>query len=167
MDIKIQRIKAIITDVDGVLTDGGIYYNSAGEETKKFNAKDGMAVTMLQQLNFKTGLITGRHSEMVIHRAKELHFDFHVHGVRNKQAHFEDFKQKFHLKNSDIAYIGDDINDLKVLRQCGLKACPADAPAYIQKEVDYITQKKGGEGAFREFVDWILESQRLLEVFFK
>ncbi len=157
-----KQIKAIITDVDGVLTDGGIYYDSAGNEIKKFNAKDGMAIGMLHKANMKVGLITGRHSEMVIRRAKELGFDFHVHGIKNKLIHFQKFKDQFQLQNTEIAYIGDDINDLPVMSLCGLKACPSDAPEYIKKQVDYITQKRGGEGAFREFSDWILQEKGIL-----
>ena len=160
---KIKLIKAVITDVDGVLTDGGIYYDSAGCETKKFNAKDGMSVGMLQKMGIKVGLITGRHSETVIRRAEELKFDFHVHGAKDKQIHFQNFKDKFNLENSEIAYIGDDINDLVVMLQCGIKVCPADAPKYIQTKMDYVTKKNGGEGAFREFSDWILENQGKLD----
>lgn len=157
-----MKIKAVITDVDGVLTDGGIYYSSEGHEIKKFNAKDGMAVGMLHKANLKVGLITGRHSEMVIRRAKELKFDFDVHGVKDKLMYFQQFKDKFKLQNSDIAYIGDDINDLPVMLLCGLKACPDDVPEYIKQRVDYITKKRGGEGAFREFSDWILEKKGVL-----
>lgn len=160
---KIKLIKAVITDVDGVLTDGGIYYDTAGQETKKFNAKDGMGVGMLRKAGLKVGLITGRHSETVIRRAEELKFDFHIHGAKDKQLHFQNFKDKFNLKNEEIAYIGDDINDLVVMLQCGIKVCPADAPDYIQVKMDYVTQKKGGDGAFREFSDWILENQGKLE----
>lgn len=159
----ITKIRAIITDVDGVLTDGGIYYDSAGHEMKKFNAKDGMAIGMLHQAGFKIGVITGRNSQMVARRIEELGIDFYVGGANDKLLHFQNFKNKFGLHDTEIAYIGDDINDLAVMLRCGLKACPSDSFDYIKANMNYIARKKGGEGVFREFADWILQNQGKLD----
>jgi 3-deoxy-D-manno-octulosonate 8-phosphate phosphatase (KDO 8-P phosphatase) len=159
---KAKKIKAILTDVDGVLTDGGIYFSSNGEEIKKFNVKDGQIVSFLQQENIFVGIITGRKSSIVETRVEELNLDYFQQGIANKFNSFKLFQIKFNLKNSEIAYIGDDINDIPIFKKCGLSATPKDSRKYIKKHVDYVTKSNGGKGAFRDFADFILESKGLL-----
>lgn len=160
---KAKNIKAILFDVDGVLTDGGIIYDDTGLEYKRYNVKDGQIIAHLKKYDFIVGAITGRESNVVKNRCVELKLDYHKHGVKDKLAEYENFKSKYKLKNNQIAYIGDDIIDLSILVRCGLSATPNDARKYIKKEVDIITDTKGGEGVLRDIADYILDAQSLLE----
>jgi len=128
---KASGIKCIVTDVDGVLTDGGITYDNQGFEYKKFNAKDGLIVGFLRAAGFKVGAITGRSSAIVEGRSRELKFDFLYQDAKDKLEPFEEIKIKFNLTNQEIAYIGDDILDLPLIVQSGLGVAPADAHNYI------------------------------------
>ena len=157
MKKRTLSVKALITDVDGVLTDGGIIYDAAANEFKRFNAKDGLIVRHLQYFGFRTGLITGRDSAAVRRRAEELSFEFVAYGAGHKIVHWEQFKQQFNLLDEEIAYIGDDLNDMFLLKRAGFSACPADAPAPVRAAVDYVCQKNGGQGAYREFADRIID----------
>ena len=160
---KAKKIKAIIFDVDGVLTDGGIIYDNAFMEYKRFNVKDGQIISHLRSNGFIVGAITGRNSDVVKKRCDELKLDFHEHGTHNKLEKFEIFKKRFNLYNDEISYIGDDIIDLSILSRVGLSACPADARYYIKNNVDLILDSKGGEGALRDLSDIILMHQDLLD----
>jgi len=160
---KAQKIKAILFDIDGVLTDGGIIYDDRGIEYKRYNVKDGQIISHLQKLGFVVGAITGRKSDVVKNRCNELKLDFHKHGIKDKLIEFNVFKEMFSLKNEEVAYIGDDIIDLSILIRCGLSATPNDAREYIKQNVDIITNSNGGEGVFRDIADYILESQGLLK----
>lgn len=164
---KAANIKALFFDVDGVLTDGGIIYDDTGCETKKFNVKDGYIVSHLKKAGIIVGIITGRESKVVSNRAAELKLDFCHQGIMDKHAVFEKLVEFHKLKRKQVAYIGDDINDLKVLQTCGLSACPADAPDYIRNKVDIITKTKGGEGVAREISDLILASKGILDKILK
>lgn len=159
MNEKLNKIKALISDIDGVWTDGKIIYDSAGIETKQFNVKDGMIIRPLREMGFKVGIITGRSSPIVAHRAEELGLDFHFHGVSNKLSIYQNIKTQFGLLDEEIAYIGDDLNDYAVLKACGFSACPADATDYIKTIVDWVTPRRGGEGAFRDLADRIILAQ--------
>lgn len=159
---KAQKIKAILFDVDGVLTDGGIIYDDNGLEYKRFNVKDGLIMAHLRRSGIVLGVITGRKSQVVELRMRELDIDFQAYGVKDKSAEFNQFKNKYDLQNSEIAYIGDDINDLPLLTRCGFSGCPADAPQYVKDRVNLVLQRRGGDGAFREFADYILDSKGLL-----
>ena len=165
--IKAQKIKAILFDVDGVLTDGGIIYDDSGLEYKRYNVKDGQIISHLKRLGFEVGAITGRESDVVKNRCNELKLDFHKHGVKDKLLEYVSFKKKYNLVDEDIAYIGDDIIDLSILVRCGLSATPNDARAYMKDSVDIVTSSKGGDGVFRDIADYILDSQNLLEELIK
>ncbi len=163
---KAQKIKIILTDVDGVLTDSKIIYDDNFLEYKNFNVKDGFIIKPLQKLGFKIGVITGRESDVVKKRCQELGFDFHYHGKGGIDAKLQTFQSilKENLVNPEnIAYIGDDWIDLPILMRCGLSAAPKDAMKEVLDRVDYITERKGGEGALREFAQLILEGQGKLE----
>lgn len=164
---KAKSIKAIIFDVDGVLTDGGIIYDDTGVEYKKYNVKDGQIIFYLKKFGFIVGAITGRESSVVKNRCVELKLDFHKHGVKNKLYEYENFKKEYDLKNSQILYIGDDIIDLPILVRCGLSVTPFDAREYIKNEVDIVTNTKGGKGVLRDIADYILDAQNLLEKLIK
>lgn len=158
---KLSRIKLLLTDCDGVLTDGGVYYGEAGEEFKKFGIRDGMGVERLH--NFAavtTGIITGELSPSLIKRAEKLKItELHL-GVKDKPATFAEIINRLNLQPEEVAYIGDDTNDIEVMKLAGITACPADAISFV-KEVAAITcQAKGGEGCFREFAEMIIASRQ-------
>lgn len=159
---KAAQIRAIFFDVDGVLTDGTIVYDNAGGEIKKFDVKDGLIMAHLRKANILVGAISGRESAAVSRRASELKFDFCHQGIVDKLAVFENVTTYHKLRKKEVAYMGDDINDLAIIRQVGLSACPMDAPVYIQREVDVVTKAGGGHGAFREFADLLLASRGYL-----
>jgi 3-deoxy-D-manno-octulosonate 8-phosphate phosphatase (KDO 8-P phosphatase) len=164
---KAAQIKAIFFDVDGVLTNGSIIYDDSGREIKQFNVKDGFIVSHLKKAGIVAGIITGRESKAVSYRASELKLDFCHQGILNKYDVFEKMASYHKLKKKHIAYIGDDINDLAVLRACGLSACPSDAFDYIKNRVDVVTEAAGGNGVLREVSDLILASKGLLEKILK
>jgi len=156
---KISRIKLILMDVDGVLTDGGIILGSQGMEIKIFNVQDGAGITMARLAGLKVGILTGRLSEAVQQRATELHFDVVSQGHFNKLTEYEQIKQSLAVSDLEVAYIGDDILDLDVLRRVGFSIAVANARPEVKSEVDFITATSGGKGAVREVVDLILKTQ--------
>lgn len=156
---KAKLIKAIICDVDGVLTDGGIIYDNHGNELKKFNVKDGQIINHVRKCGILIGAITGRESEVVKFRCKELSFDFHFHGIKNKLEVYENIKETEKLEDHEIAYLGDDIIDIPILEKCGLGIVPSDAPSYVCDYANFITFAKGGHGVLREAADFILAAK--------
>jgi len=155
-DADIEKIKCFLTDSDGVLTDGGMYYSENGDELKKFNTKDGMGFKLLKEVGIITGIITGENIELVKRRAEKMKVD-EVHlGVQNKMKILNDICSKYDLKYEEIAYIGDDINDLDVLRTVGLGCTVYDGMDCVKDAAKIITKAKGGEGAVREIVEIIL-----------
>ncbi len=156
---KASAIKAIVFDVDGVLTDGKIIYDDTGKETKQFNVKDGYIISHLKKAGIIVGIITGRDSKVVSNRAAELKLDFCHQGIVDKLVVFEKLIDFHKLKKKQVAYIGDDINDMGALRNCGLSVCPADAMSYVKEQVDLITQVKGGQGVVREVADLVLAAR--------
>lgn len=157
--LKAEKIKLLITDVDGVLTDGGIIYDDNGLEYKRFNVKDGFIVSHLRKSGILVGAITGRNSKVVENRCEELNFDFHYHGVRDKAQKLEEILEVLDLMVEEVAYIGDDLIDLPLIRKVGFSACPADALPYISSHVDFVSSLNGGQGVFREVSDLILQSK--------
>jgi 3-deoxy-D-manno-octulosonate 8-phosphate phosphatase (KDO 8-P phosphatase) len=160
---KAASIKALIFDVDGVLTNGRIIYDEHGKETKQFNVKDGLIIGYLKKAKILVGAISGRESGAVAKRAVELKLDFCHQGIVDKIGVFNKIAEFHKLKKKEIAYIGDDINDLDVLRNCGLSVCPLDSPVYIKKNVDLVSEAKGGNGVVREVADLILAASGELE----
>ena len=155
-----MNIKLLVMDVDGTLTDGKIYIGNEGEVLKAFNAKDGYGIVMLRKKGVVPVIITGRKSRIVETRAKELGIDELYQGIMDKLSQLESVAEKYGVKSSQIAYIGDDLNDLDCIRHCGLTACPNDAVDTLKSHVDYVCEKDGGSGAVREFIDWICLSCR-------
>jgi len=159
---KLKKIKLIIMDVDGTLTDGKIILGNNGEEYKCFNVKDGMGIKLAHNSGIKTAIITGRKSNIVDIRAKELGIiDVHQ-GVDTKVEKLYDLVEKLQLDLTEVSYIGDDLNDLDIMEKVGLAFAVQDAAEQIKKISDYITALKGGEGAVREVIDIILDAKNLL-----
>jgi len=153
---KCKNIKLVLTDVDGVLTDGGRYYSEKGEHIKKFHVRDGMGINLLLRNNIKTVIITKEKSMIVKNWAKEMNV-FQVRmGVKRKELELPKICNKFHLTKNEIAYIGDDVNDIDLMKKISLSSTPKDGIEQVRQIVDYICKSKGGEGAFREFADLIL-----------
>lgn len=157
---KAKQIKILLTDCDGVLTDGGVYYGNDGEFLKKFNMKDGMGVERLRNLvKVQVGIITGEVSPSVIKRAAKLQItELHL-GIKNKVAVLMQIMVNHNFTKEQIAYIGDDVNDIEIMQKVGLSACPSDAISFTKNIADYICEKKGGDGCFREFAELIIASK--------
>lgn len=148
--------KLILTDIDGVWTDGGMYYDQTGNEWKKFNTSDSAGVVFARKLNIPVGIITGEDTEIVRRRAEKLKIEYTYHGISDKLTIAKALCEQIGINLKEVAYIGDDIGDIELLRNVGFSAAPDNSPDYIKQIVNYVTQKKGGEGAFREFVEKII-----------
>jgi len=159
-------IELLVFDVDGCLTDGGIMYgNSDAEEFKTFHVKDGFGIVSWMKLGKKTAIITGRSSRVVDKRAKELGINYLYQDVKNKKAVLQEILEKEGLNFNQVAAIGDDLNDLTLLRAVGLSFAPADAMPMVAKEVDVVLTKVGGKAAVREMIDIVVEKENLSEAF--
>lgn len=156
---KAKAIRLIVMDVDGVLTDGRIFYSADGVETEAFFVRDGLGLRMAQQAGLLTAILTGRMSGAVTHRAKELGISEIHQGVLNKLEVYEMLLQRYGLTDEAAAYVGDDLNDLPLLGRAGLSAAPADAAPAVRAKVAYVTTRPGGCGAVREVIDLILKAQ--------
>jgi YrbI family 3-deoxy-D-manno-octulosonate 8-phosphate phosphatase len=157
-----RKIKLFISDVDGVMTDGGMYYTESGDEFKKFNTIDGMGFQLLREAGIKTGIITTEQTKIVERRAAKLKIDYLYQGkgFGNKLEAAKEICTKEDITLNEVAYIGDDINCIELLREVGIAACPANAMKAVKEmEGVIILKKNGGEGVVREFVEWILESR--------
>ena len=160
-------IKLVLLDVDGTLTDGGIYRGNNGEELKRFNVKDGYVIVNAQKLGIEFGIITGRKSELVEIRSNELKIKYLYQGISEKTVILEEIMQKTGLKKEEIAYMGDDLNDILIMKQSGLTGAPKDAADEVIQIVDFVSEKNGGSGAVREFVEYILKKDGKWETFLK
>ena len=159
---KCKKIKLILTDVDGVLTDGCMYYSSKGEELKKFHTRDGMAVELLLQKNIKTIIITKEKSKIVTSRAKKIKVFKVYSGIKQKDKILNQICTKFKVTHDETTFIGDDVNDEKIMKLVGLSFAPSDATQTIKNIADIITNAKGGQGVLREVTDKILLSQNVI-----
>ncbi len=156
---KLQHIKILIMDVDGVMTDGRIIINDDGRETKNFDVRDGHGIKLVQRYGIEVALLTGRQSEVVKHRANELGITEVHQKIFNKKEVFVEILQKNNLNANQAAFIGDDIIDIPVLKEAGFSATVADAIDIVKKTVDYVTKNKGGRGAVREVCEMLLQAQ--------
>jgi 3-deoxy-D-manno-octulosonate 8-phosphate phosphatase (KDO 8-P phosphatase) len=160
-------IKLFVFDVDGCLTDGGIIYDGAGEEYKVFNVKDGFAIVALGKLGYKSAIITGRESKVVERRSKELKINHLYQGVKDKKAILDEILKIENLTLENVAAIGDDVNDLKLLTNIAHSFAPNDAMDLVKKEVTTVLESKGGRGAVREMIEIILQKEGKIEEFLK
>ncbi len=160
---KARIIKLLICDVDGVMTDGGLFFGDNGLEYKAFHSRDGLGITMLQRSGIPLAVITARTSDVVSHRMKNLNIDLVFQGQRNKVQAFEELRQKLQLNYTQIAYVGDDLVDLPVMRKAGLSIAVADAHERVKQQADWTTQHKGGHGAVRDVCELLMEAQGTLE----
>lgn len=156
---KLKAIKLVILDVDGVLTDGGIIYNDLGQETKVFDVRDGHGIKLLMRAGMDVAIITARQSKVVEVRAENLGIKLVLQGMKQKSKALDEVMEKTGLKADELAYMGDDLIDLPVLKRVGFSACPADAVEEVREAVDYVAKRPGGKGAVREFCELILKSQ--------
>jgi len=157
---KAVKIKLLLLDVDGVLTDGRIIIDDRGVETKQFHVRDGQGIAWLKRAGIEIGFITGRSSAVVRHRAKDLDVGLVYQGVANKLACYEEIKRQQGLTDEQIAYVGDDMIDLPVLLRAGLAISVADGWFDLSAVVDYVTASAGGQGAVREVAELLLKAQR-------
>ena len=158
MNVKhqLKKIKLIISDVDGVLTDGTIMKGGGDMELKRFCVQDGTAVAMVKAAGFDLAFISGRYSEATEIRMKELKISDVYNGTLNKLVPYRELKKKYQLKDDEIAYIGDDLIDIPVMEKVGLPAAVQNAYPDVKEKAVFVTKTRGGEGAFREFIDWML-----------
>ncbi|MGB9702422.1 MAG: KdsC family phosphatase [Candidatus Kapaibacteriota bacterium] len=154
---KLEKIKLLAMDVDGTLTDASMYYTKDGEYMKKFSTRDGMGMKLLQQIGLKTAIVTTEISEIVVARAKKLNVDKVIMGSTSKDKDIEAYCKEINLSLEEVAYIGDDVNDIPIIEKAGFSACPADASRFVKNAVDYICQANGGNGAVREIAEMIFE----------
>ena len=159
MEEKTADIKLLFLDVDGVLTDGRITLSGSGEETKSFNVKDGLGLKLLMSAGIEVVIITGRESMVVTHRARELGIDGIFQGCADKQALCRQLIEERGLKKVEVCCIGDDLPDLAMFMETGLRVAVADAVREVRQEADFVTEKNGGYGAVREACEWILKRQ--------
>ena len=154
--------KLVLTDIDGVWTDGGMYYDQTGNEWKKFNTSDNAGVLFCRNAAIPVGIITGEDTEIVKRRAEKLKISILYQGIQDKLTVAKQICDELQITLDDVAYIGDDLGDIALLEAAGISAAPNNAPDYIKKRVDFVTLKSGGEGAFREFVETILGSEFIM-----
>lgn len=156
--------KLILTDIDGVWTDGGMYYDATNIELKKFNTYDSAGVLFARHLNIPVGIITGENTRIVQRRMDKLKVDYCYLGAKNKVAIAIDLCSQLGITLKDVAYIGDDLNDIKLLKLVGWAGVPSSAPEYVRSLANVQLYKRGGDGVFREFVEKILGYNTVLNV---
>ena len=157
--IKCKKIKIVLTDVDGVLTDGGMYYTKEGDIMKKFHARDGMGVTLLRKKNISTIIVTKEKTPMVKQWSKKMKILFLYDGIKQKEMIVPKICKKYNVKPEELAYVGDDVNDIGLLKIVGFSATTADGILEVKKICNYICESGGGNGAFREVCDLILSKK--------
>ncbi len=156
---RCRRIRLLLTDVDGVLTDGTVLFLPGGQEAKSFHIRDGLGIVLAHHAGLRTGLVSGRSSEAVTRRAAELGMHLVRQGVTDKGAAFRAILEEEGLGPPEVAYMGDDLNDLPILTEAGLSAAPADAPLEVRAQAFMVTEAAGGRGCLREFVEAILKAR--------
>ncbi len=156
---RAKKIKLVICDVDGVLTDGKIIYDDLGKESKNFNVQDGLGLVLLKKYGIQTAIISARASKVVAHRAKDIGIEHVVTGAFPKLAAYDQLVKKLNVKDSEVCFIGDDLPDLAIMKRVGLAVAVSNAVAQVKRVAHDTTRKRGGEGAVREVVEKILKAQ--------
>ena len=159
--MALANIQLLILDVDGVLTDGGIIRDDAGQQIKRFHVRDGAGIVMWKRLNRETAIITGKESEVVSHRAAELGIERIYQNVSNKLEAYRELLEELGLSDTQVAYIGDDLPDLPVMKRCGCPIAVADAVEEVRSIARYVTKYPGGYGAVRDGIEYILKEMGL------
>lgn len=157
---KAKRIRLLLLDVDGIMTDGKIILDSQGNESKAFHIHDGHGIYLLKKSGIEVGIISGRSSKSVEYRAKELNITDVHQNARDKLRIYEEIKIRYNLADEDVAFMGDDLIDLPLIHRVGFSATAVDAVSEVREAVDMVTEKKGGEGAVREVIDFMLKTKR-------
>jgi 3-deoxy-D-manno-octulosonate 8-phosphate phosphatase (KDO 8-P phosphatase) len=160
---NLDEIKLIVLDVDGTMTDGGVYIDDNQIEFKKFNIKDGAGILLAQSVGFEFMILSGRTSKCVEKRAKEFNIQYIAQGIRRKADYLKTFTDKHNLLPENIAFIGDDVNDLPAMHYVGTSACPLDAANEVKAYCDFVLPLKGGDGVVRAFVEMLLQKRNLWE----
>ena len=161
---RARRLKLVLSDVDGVHTDAGVYYSAAGDELRRFNVRDGMGAARLRDCGLDVGFVSGEAAQSIWQRGQKLGLKHICLGVKDKRAHVRRLLEELSLSPTQVAYIGDDINDLGLMQwlaEHSLVAAPADAVAEVRRLVHFCTSAGGGTGAFREFADWLVELRKV------
>jgi len=156
---RLKKIKVLVLDVDGVLTDGGIVVDSNGVETKRFDVQDGLGLIVWKKCGFKSAIISARQSPVVAHRASDLQMDKVFVGAYPKIVAYEELLQEWNLRDEDVCFIGDDLPDLEILNRVGFAATVANAIFEVKSIVHYVSSKEGGKAAVREIIEMILRAQ--------
>lgn len=162
---RAKAVKLLILDVDGVLTDAGLYYSHDGDTMKAFNTRDGLGLTWMPKIGVELAIITGKSSEIVKQRAKTLKIDHIYQGALNKREPYEALLKKLHLTEQEVAYIGDDIIDWPVMKRVGLSIAVANAEAFIKEHADWVTEREGGKGAVRDVCDLLIKAKGKFDEF--
>lgn len=162
-EMRWGQIRYLVLDVDGTMTDGGIYLDSQGQEMKKFSVKDGAAILLARQAGIETVILTGRESLCVTKRAQELAIPYVFQNVKQKELFFREFFSRENRKPFEAAYLGDDLNDLPAMKLAGISACPKDAADEVRDFCSLVLSSMGGQGAVREFVDLLLRKRGILQ----
>lgn len=160
---KLKTIKLLLLDVDGVLTSGLIIYSGTDIETKMFNVKDGLGIRLLQSAGIEVGIVTGRTSPALLTRCRDLGITMIYDGIKAKGDIFDIILSKTHLQAHEVAFVGDDLPDISLMKKTGVSIAVADAHAAVKNHADIITSRNGGEGAVREVCEMILDAKNLLE----
>jgi len=160
--LKTQHIRLVAFDVDGVLTDGRLYYSETGDAMKAFDVRDGMGMKLLQDAGITLAIITSRRAPSVLLRARDLGISHVQQGVADKRSGFDALLSELAIAPEETAFMGDDLVDLPVFRRCGFAVTVADAPAVLKRHADYVTRATGGHGAVREFCEMLLHSRGIL-----
>ncbi len=163
MGKKLNRIKLLLLDVDGVLTDGQITYTDSGEQIKSFSSKDGLGLRLLMDNHIRVGIVTGRKSNALVHRCRNLGIDLVFDGISDKAAAFAKITEQTGILAKDIAFVGDDLIDLPAMIRAGVSFTVPDAPEEVKLKADRVTSARGGHGAVREICELILKSQGVWE----
>lgn len=156
---SLQKIKYLVIDVDGTMTDAGIYYDEHGNELKKFCTKDAAGYFAAQKAGIKLMVLTGRECQATTRRMQEMKFDYVVQNIKDKASYLKDFMEKNGILREEVGYIGDDLNDLPPMKLCGFAGCPADACEEVTAYADYVAQIKGGYGAVRDVISALLKER--------